>query len=64
MGIHVLVRIGDEVDADTLLAEVHANDDAAAEAAERELSEALSWSDSKVEPPKLVHEVVGERLRG
>ena len=64
VGIHVLVRIGDEVDADTLLAEVHANDDDAAEAAERELTEALSWSDSKVEPPKLVHEVVGERLRG
>ena len=64
VGIHVLVRIGDEVDADTLLAEVHANDEDAAEAAERELSEVLSWSDSKVEPPKLVHEVVGERLQG
>ena len=63
VGIHVLVRIGDEVDDDTLVAEVLANDDDAAEAAERELTDALSWSDAKVEPPKLVHEVVGERLR-
>ena len=39
-----------------------ANDDDAAEAAERELREALSWSDTQVDAPKLVHEVVGERL--
>ena len=58
----MLVRIGDEVDDDSLVAEVLANDDDAAEAAERELREALSWSDTQVEAPKLVHEVVGERL--
>ncbi len=63
VGIHVLVRIGDEVDDDSLVAEVLANDDDAAEAAERDLRDALSWSDTQVEAPKLVHEVVGERLR-
>ena len=62
VGIHVLVRIGDEVDDDSLVAEVLANDDDAAEAAEREFREALSWSDTQVEAPKLVHEVVGKRL--
>jgi pyrimidine-nucleoside phosphorylase len=63
VGIHVLVRVADEVDDDTLLAEVRANDEEAAEAAERELREALIWSDEPVEPPRLVHEVIGERLR-
>ena len=58
----MLVRIGDEVDDDSLVAEVLANDDDAAEAAEREFREALSWSDTQVEAPKLVHEVVGKRL--
>ena len=62
MGIHFVVEIGEEVDADTLVAQVQANDEASAEAAERELLDALTWSEEPVEAPPLVHEVIGGRL--
>ena len=62
VGIHFVVEIGEEVDADTLVARVQANDEASAEAAERELLDALTWSEEPVEAPPLVHEVIGGRL--
>lgn len=62
VGIDFVASIGDEVDADTLVARVLANDDAAAEAAGRDVLEALAWSEAKVDAPPLIHDVIGSRL--
>ena len=62
VGIDFLVRIGDEVEGDTAVARVLAKDEAAAEAAGREVLEALTWSDAAVDAPPLIHAVVGKRL--
>jgi pyrimidine-nucleoside phosphorylase len=59
VGIDFAVRIGDEVDEDTLLARVRAQDDDAARAAERAVLDALAWSDGAVEPPPLIHAEIG-----
>jgi pyrimidine-nucleoside phosphorylase len=59
VGIDFLASIGDEVEAGGVIARVLANDDAAAEAAGREVLAALQWSEDRVEPPPLVHAVVG-----
>ena len=59
VGIDFLASIGDEVSAETVLARVWANDDGAAEAAGRELLEALSWSEEPVRAPALIHAVLG-----
>ena len=64
VGLHFLAEIGDEVAPDTLVAVVLANDEDAAEQAARDIRAALSWAEQPVERPALVHEVVGERLRG
>lgn len=62
VGIDFVASIGDEVDADTLVARVLANDDAAAEAAGRDVLEALAWSEATVDAPPLIHDVIGSRL--
>jgi pyrimidine-nucleoside phosphorylase len=59
VGIDFVVRIGDEVDDDTVLARVRAQDDDAARAAERTVLDALAWSDGAVEPPPLIHAEIG-----
>jgi pyrimidine-nucleoside phosphorylase len=64
VGLHFLIEIGDEVDPDTPVATVLANDEDAAEQAGQDVSAALTWSDEPVEGLPVVHEVVGERLGG
>jgi pyrimidine-nucleoside phosphorylase len=64
VGIDFLASIGDEVEAGGIVARVLANDDATAEAAGREILAALEWSQAPVDPPPLVHAVIGERLGG
>ncbi|HXS44455.1 MAG TPA: hypothetical protein VN751_07495, partial [Solirubrobacteraceae bacterium] len=59
VGIDLVVRIGDEVDDDTVVARVRAQDDDAARAAERAVLDALAWSDGAVEPPPLIHAEIG-----
>ena len=58
MGIDFLVRIGDRVDDDTVIARVLAADDDAAGQAGDALREALTWSDDAVDAPPLIHAVV------
>jgi pyrimidine-nucleoside phosphorylase len=62
VGIDFLVRVGDELDADGVVARVLANDEAGAEAAGRDVIDALTWSDAEVEPPPLIHATIGARL--
>ncbi len=62
VGIDFLVRVGDEVDGDSLVARVLANDEATAAAAGREVLDALTWSETQGDRPPLVHAVVGARL--
>jgi pyrimidine-nucleoside phosphorylase len=57
--IDFLAAIGDEVEAETVIARVWANDQGAAEAAGRELLGALTWSEEPVKPPPLIHAVLG-----
>jgi pyrimidine-nucleoside phosphorylase len=64
VGVDFTASIGDEVEAGGIVARVLANDEAAADAAGREVLAALEWSDARVDPPPLVHAVVGERLGG
>ena len=40
-----------------------AKDEATAEAAGREVLDALTWSEARVDAPPLVHAVIGARLR-
>jgi pyrimidine-nucleoside phosphorylase len=61
VGVEFLTEIGAEARDDTLLARIHANDDIAARAAERDVRAALAWSGTPVEPPPLVHAIVGGR---
>jgi pyrimidine-nucleoside phosphorylase len=63
VGLHFLAEIGDEVDADTAVAVVLANDEEAARQAGRDIHAALRWSEEPVERSPVVHEVVGDRLR-
>jgi pyrimidine-nucleoside phosphorylase len=58
-GLDVLVRIGDEVTAETVVARVHGPDEARADAAERALLAALTLSDGPVSAPPLVHAAIG-----
>jgi pyrimidine-nucleoside phosphorylase len=62
VGLHFLAEIGDEVDRDTAVAVVLANDEETAQRAGRDIQAALTWSDEPVERSPVVHEVVGERL--
>ena len=62
VGIDFLVRVGDDVDGDRVVAHVLAGDEATAERAGREVLDALTWSDSPVDAPPLVHDVIGARL--
>jgi thymidine phosphorylase len=59
VGIDFLVSIGDEVNAEAVLARVWANEKTEAEAAGREVLEALSWSEEPVAAPRLIHAVLG-----
>ncbi len=59
VGIDFMASIGDEVDAETVLARVWANEESEAEAAGREVLEALSWSEAPVKAPPLIHAVLG-----
>jgi pyrimidine-nucleoside phosphorylase len=60
VGIDFVAKIGDELDADTLVARVLANDEAAAQAAGLEVLEALTWSNEDVPAPALIHAVIGK----
>jgi pyrimidine-nucleoside phosphorylase len=60
VGIDFVAKIGDELDADTLVARVLANDEAAAQAAGREVLDALAWSNEDVPAPALIHAVIGK----
>jgi pyrimidine-nucleoside phosphorylase len=62
VGIEFLVRVGDDVDGDRVVAHVLARDEATAERAGSEVLDALTWSDSPVDAPPLVHDVIGSRL--
>jgi pyrimidine-nucleoside phosphorylase len=62
VGIDFLVRIGDEVGGDQVVARVLARDEAAAAAAGREVLAALTWSEAPVDAPPLIRDVIGERL--
>jgi pyrimidine-nucleoside phosphorylase len=59
VGVDFLVRIGDEVAPDTVVARVLANEEHAARAAERAILDALTWSGEPVEAPPLVHAAIG-----
>ena len=61
VGIDFVAEIGEQPGADGLVARVLANDEATAEAAARELLEALTWSETPVDPPPLIHAVIGTR---
>jgi pyrimidine-nucleoside phosphorylase len=63
VGIDFLVRVGDEVDGDGIVARVLAQDEAAAETAGRAVLDALTWSEAQVEAPPVIHAVIGSRLR-
>jgi len=58
VGIDFLAAIGDELDAGGVVARVMARDEAAAEAAGREVLAALTWSEARVDAPPLIHEVI------
>jgi pyrimidine-nucleoside phosphorylase len=62
VGLHFLAEIGNEVEPETVVAVVLANDEDAAQEAGRDIQAALTWSEEPVEAPPVVHEVVGERL--
>ena len=62
VGLQFLAEIGDEVEPETLVAVVLANDEAAARKAGQNVQDALSWSEQPVERRPVVHEVVGDRL--
>jgi pyrimidine-nucleoside phosphorylase len=57
-GIDVLVRIGDEVRDDTVVARVHASSEDAAEQGRRAVLGALTFSDGPVAAPPLVHAAI------
>ena len=60
VGVDFVAKIGDELEADTLVARVLANEEAAAQAAGREVLEALTWSNEDVPAPALIHAVIGK----
>jgi pyrimidine-nucleoside phosphorylase len=64
VGLHFLAEIGDEVDPETVVAVVLANDQDAAHEAGADIHAALSWSEEPVERSPVVHEAVGKRLGG
>jgi pyrimidine-nucleoside phosphorylase len=64
VGIDILARIGDELEADAPIARVLARDQEDAEEAERAVLAALEWSEEPVSAPPLVHDRIGERLAG
>jgi pyrimidine-nucleoside phosphorylase len=59
VGVDFTVRIGDAVEAGTVVARVLANDDDAAREAGRAVLAALTWADGPIDPPPLVHAVIG-----
>jgi thymidine phosphorylase len=62
VGIDFLTAIGEEHGGDDVIARVLANDAGAAETAAGEVLDALRWSDTRVDAPPLIHDVVGPRL--
>ncbi|MGZ8649394.1 MAG: pyrimidine-nucleoside phosphorylase, partial [Solirubrobacteraceae bacterium] len=62
VGIDFLVRVGDEVGGEQVLARVLARDEAAALGAGQAVLDALTWSETLVDPPPLIHDVIGTRL--
>jgi pyrimidine-nucleoside phosphorylase len=62
VGIDFLTAIGDPLEADQVVAHVLANDAETAETAGRQVLDALSWSDTHVDAPPLIHDVIGRRL--
>jgi pyrimidine-nucleoside phosphorylase len=59
VGIDFLAAIGDEVNPETVIARVSANDQSAAEAAGLEVLEALTWAEEPVKAPPLIYAVLG-----
>jgi pyrimidine-nucleoside phosphorylase len=62
VGIDFLAAIGEEHGGGDVVARVLANDAEAAETAAGEVLDALRWSDTRVDAPPLIHDVVGSRL--
>ena len=58
VAVELTVKLGDQVAAGDRIGRIMARDQAAAEAAARELTAALRFSDQPSQPPPLVHEVV------
>ncbi|MBN1584509.1 MAG: pyrimidine-nucleoside phosphorylase [Anaerolineae bacterium] len=58
VGVVLGSKVGDAVQAGKLLFTIHANDRANLEAVRRRLLVAYEWSDTPVEPPPLVYEVI------
>jgi len=58
VAVELSVKLGDEVGAGDRIGQVLARDEAAAEAAARDLAAALRWSREPCRAPELIHEVV------
>jgi pyrimidine-nucleoside phosphorylase len=58
VGISELVKVGEEIAADTPLCTIHANDDKALAEAKRMLEQAIVVGDAPGTPPKLIDEII------
>ena len=59
VGVVLHAKIGDQVQKGEPLLTIHANDEGKLSGARQRLLAAYDWSDEPVEPPPLIHEVVG-----
>jgi thymidine phosphorylase len=59
VAVELSAKLGDRVESGQPIGRILARDEGAAQAAAGGLLAALRWSDQPVEPPPLVHEVVG-----
>lgn len=59
VGVTLQAKIGDYVEEGQPLLTVHANDEARVPGAKQRLLAAYQWSDSPVDPPPLLHQVIG-----
>jgi pyrimidine-nucleoside phosphorylase len=59
VGVVLHAKIGDQVEKGEPLLTIHADDEGKLSGARQRLLAAYDWSDEPVEPPRLIHEVVG-----
>jgi thymidine phosphorylase len=59
VGIVLQAKVGDRVEKGQPLLTIHANDEGKLAGAQQRLLGAYGWSEEMVDPPPLVHEVVG-----